>query len=55
MIDMVKAEMAMMLIALAKFNLDLCNSFLNASPWEVAARRELQEQASRLINEAKSL
>ena len=55
MIDMVKAEMALMLIALAKFNLDLCNSFLNAAPWEVAARRDLQQEAARLLREAKNL
>jgi hypothetical protein len=55
MIDMVKAEMALMLVALAKFDLDLCNCFVNTVPWEVSARRELQEQAGRLIKEAKSL
>lgn len=55
MSEIVNTQTALTLLALARFSLDLANCFTNTFTWEVAARDGLQQDARRLIEEAKRL
>ena len=53
--DMLKAQEALTLIALARFTLDVASGLKAPSPWDVKGRQELQDQAKRLLVRVKEI
>ncbi|HVI50708.1 MAG TPA: hypothetical protein VM661_05810 [Candidatus Sulfotelmatobacter sp.] len=53
--DFNKTQEALTLIALARFTLDIAKGLQTPSPWDVKGRRELQDQARRLLVRVKEM
>lgn len=53
--DLQKTQEALTLIALTRFTLDIAKSLGTPSPWDVKGRKELQDEARRLLARVKAI